>query len=124
MVLPGVSGAYMLLIMGRYEAFLESISLARQYVSGHDVAPSSFLSMLIPFGIGALASLVLLSNALRWMLHHQRDLTLGVLLGLLFGSVMGLWPFTEESQAPQCAAYSLLAATGFVSTWALARITH
>ena len=124
MVLPGVSGAYMLLIIDRYEALLDAVSSAKQYVSGGDVALSSFLPVLVPFAIGALISVVLLSNALKWMLHRHRELTLGVLLGLLFGSVLGLWPFTERSQLHHYAAYAMLAATGFVSTWSLARVTR
>ena len=77
-MLPGVSGAYMLLILQRYETILASISLAKNYVlSGGDGDPAVFLAVIIPTALGAIISLVLLSNVLKWLLHHYEKLTLG-----------------------------------------------
>ena len=123
MVLPGISGAYMVLILHRYETILASISLAKNYVlSGGDGDPAVFLAVIIPTAVGAIISLVLLSNVLKWLLHHHEKLTLGVLLGILFGSVVGIWPFGQTSTAADYGLGIVLTAAGFVATTLLARI--
>lgn len=48
---------------------------------------------MLPVGIGVLVGVAAVSNVLHWFLHHHRKATLGVLIGLLLGSVVGLWPF-------------------------------
>jgi len=80
MVLPGISGSYMLLIMNQYERVVGAVDDLN-------------LAIIIPVGIGAVAGVVLLSNALKLLLHRYERPTIGVLLGLLLGSVIGLWPF-------------------------------
>ncbi len=123
MVLPGISGAYMLLILHRYETILASISLAKRYaLSGGEGDVGIFLGVLVPTGIGAIVSLVLLSNILKWLLHHHEKATLGFLLGILFGSVVGIWPFDSSATTGDYALGLMLAGTGFVGTSLLARI--
>jgi len=123
MVLPGISGAYMLLILQRYETILASISLAKKYVvSGGEGDPGTFLAVIIPTAIGAIISLVLLSNVLKWLLHHHEKITLGCLLGILFGSVVGIWPFEAASTGADYGIGAALAAAGFVATTLLAKI--
>jgi len=123
MVLPGISGAYMLLIIDRYTTVLASIALAKQYVfrGGHG-NPTDFLSVIIPTAIGALLSLVLLSNALKWLLHHYEKPTLGFLLGILVGSVFGIWPFDASSTGAEYGVATALAVGGFIATTLLARL--
>ena len=95
MVLPGISGAYMLLVLGRYEAILLAISNFKSYVlSGFTEGGASALHVLIPVAIGSILALVVLSNFLKWMLRHHEQLMLGTLLGILLGSVVGIWPFS------------------------------
>lgn len=124
MVLPGISGAYMLLILGRYETILGAIHQAKDYAvsfgSEGDIAAA--LGVIIPVGIGAIASVVGLSNLLKWLLHHHEQPTLGVLLGVLLGAVIGIWPFDATSAPGDYATGAALAAAGFVGTLALSRI--
>jgi len=123
MVLPGVSGAYMLLIIERYETVLGSIALAKRFVlDGGAGDPATFLAVIIPTGIGALLSLVLLSNVLKWLLHNHEKPTLGFLLGILFGSVLGIWPFEPGAPRGEYVVAALLAAGGFTATTLLSRI--
>lgn len=123
MVLPGISGAYMLLILHRYETILASISLAKRYaLSGGEGDAGVFLAVIVPTGIGAIMSLVLLSNILKWLLHHHQQPTLGFLLGILFGSVVGIWPFDSDATTGDYALGLALAGAGFVGTSLLARI--
>lgn len=80
MVLPGISGSYMLLIMGQYDRVVGSV---RDWD----------FSIIVPVGIGAVAGVVFLSHALKYLLHRFQRPTIGFLLGMLLGSVIGLWPF-------------------------------
>lgn len=124
MVLPGISGAYMLLILGRYEAILGAVSSAKTYVvaGGGDAESLAFVGILGPVAVGAVLSIILLSNLLKWMLHHQRQLTLGILLGIVLGSVVGIWPFDRSSSASDYGLGLVLAIAGFVGTGLLSRL--
>lgn len=126
MVLPGISGAYMLLIMGRYGTILAAISSAKHWVTsgGTDGDLETILGVLIPVAIGSILSIVLLSNLLKWLLHHREKQTVGVLLGILFGSVRGIWPFDAGASGTDYAWGGLLAIAGFLATMLLSRIKH
>ena len=80
------------------------------------------LHVLVPTAVGAILSIVLLSNILKWLLHHYRDATLGVLLGILLGSVVGIWPFDRASLVGDYVMGASLAAGGLVATMLLSRI--
>ncbi|MEO1008836.1 MAG: DUF368 domain-containing protein [Planctomycetota bacterium] len=89
MVLPGVSGAYLLLLLGQYESVVSAI---KDLASGDRAAA---IRTLIPVGIGVALGIALVANALRWLLHRCERPTLAVLLGLLVGAPAGLYPFRE-----------------------------
>ncbi|MDG2053366.1 MAG: DUF368 domain-containing protein [Phycisphaerales bacterium] len=97
MVLPGLSGSYVLLILGEYLVVLAAVQGAKEAVLG-DGALTEPLAVLIPVGIGAVVGVVGVSNAVKWLLEHYKQATLGVLMGLLLGAVLGLWPFREPRQ--------------------------
>jgi len=123
MVLPGISGAYMLLILGRYETILASIAAAKTYaISFGREGDGAFLHVLIPVAIGSVLSLVLFSNVLKWLLSRHRQPAVGALLGILFGSVAGIWPFDAATDAVGYLLGIVLAAAGFVVTILLSRI--
>jgi putative membrane protein len=124
MVLPGISGAYMLLILGRYETILRAIHEAKDYAVsfGGEGDIASALRVIVPVGIGAVVSVVGLSNLLKWLLHHHEHPTLGVLLGVLLGSVIGIWPFHATSTSGDYGIGAALTAAGFVGTFALSRM--
>ena len=98
MILPGVSGGYLLLLLGQYEAILGAIdSLKQGLLGGPDFSlVMKSMRVVIPVGIGVVAGIVGVSNLLRWLLNRFEKPTLGALLGLLFGAVVGLWPFYES----------------------------
>jgi putative membrane protein len=102
MILPGVSGGYLLLLLGQYEVILAAIDLLKQgLLGGPDFAlVSESLRVVIPVGIGVGIGVIGVSNLLRWLLARYEKPTLGALLGLLLGAVVGLWPF-QEPVAPQ-----------------------
>lgn len=101
MILPGVSGGYLLLLLGQYETILGGIDQLKQgLVGGGGVdALSAAIGVVLPVGLGVVVGVVGVSNALRWLLRRYQKATLGALLGLLVGAVVGLWPF-QEPRAP------------------------
>ena len=124
MILPGLSGAYLLLVLGQYEAILGAVDLLYQGLRELDAADLLQAgTVLLPVLIGIVVGATVISNAVRLALRHFRQATLGVLLGLLLGAVVGLWPF--EASPPgvnQLGPAVVLAAAGFVLTWAVGRL--
>ncbi len=107
MILPGVSGGYLLLLLGQYLPILGAIDKLKLVLLGASAGEAIDLSLLaealhvvIPVGIGVLVGIVGISNLLQWTLNRFPKPTLGLLLGLLLGAVAGLWPF-QEGVAPE-----------------------
>jgi putative membrane protein len=83
MILPGLSGSYVLLLMGNYHLVMIK-------------AVSSFdLAILIPVGIGAAAGLAAFARVLSWIFRKFHDQTIALLTGFIFGSLSILWPWKE-----------------------------
>lgn len=80
MILPGVSGSFLLVVMGMYGPVLEA-------VNDRDI--TTLLVMIVGMTLG----LALFSQALSWALHHHHDAVMAALIGLMAGSVRVLWPW-------------------------------
>lgn len=80
MILPGISGSFILLLLGLYDAVIGA-------VSGRDLA------VVAVVGIGAVLGLALFSTLLHWLLANHHDLVLAALVGLMAGSLRVLWPW-------------------------------
>lgn len=80
MILPGISGSFLMLMIGMYTAFVGAV---------HDRE----LTNLLVFALGALAGLALFSTLLSWILERHRDTLLAALIGLMAGSLRVLWPW-------------------------------
>ena len=104
MILPGVSGGYLLLLLGQYESILGTIDQLKSGLLGEggpDIAlVLDAMHVVIPLGIGVVVGVVGVSNLLQWLLARYAKPTLGALLGLLLGAVVGLWPF-QEGRPPE-----------------------
>ncbi|MEM1445032.1 MAG: DUF368 domain-containing protein [Planctomycetota bacterium] len=98
MILPGVSGGYLLLVLGVYVPILAGIDAFKDALSARDFAAlwNVGLAVILPVGVGVLVGVVGVSNLLRFLLARYERATLGVLLGLLLGAVVGLWPFQQS----------------------------
>jgi putative membrane protein len=98
MILPGVSGGYLLLVLGAYIPILAGIDAFKDALSSGDLAAAMepALGVILPVGIGVVVGVVGVSTLLRWLLSRYEKPTLGVLLGLLVGAVVGLWPFQRS----------------------------
>lgn len=88
MILPGISGAFVLLLLGLYHPITE---LLRGLPKG-DVSLYG-LSIIAVFCLGCLVGLLAFSRLLRWLLAHRHDSTMAFLVGLMLGSLYKIWPF-------------------------------
>ena len=97
MILPGVSGGYLLLVLGVYVPVLSAIDALKLAIEANDLASASepVLSVVLPVGIGVAVGVLVISNLIKLVLERYEQPTLGVLMGLLVGAVLGLWPFQE-----------------------------
>lgn len=96
MILPGVSGAFLLLLLGSYESVLNSISGCVEALSSGDFnALWEHLKNLIMVGIGAIIGLKLFSKALTWLFVNYKNPTLALLTGFMIGSLNKLWPWKK-----------------------------
>lgn len=82
MILPGISGSFLLLLMGLYPVFLRAIN-------------EMDLIALTSFGLGCVGGLLCFSRVLAWLMDHYHRLTLAVLIGFLVGSLNVTWPWKE-----------------------------
>jgi len=100
MILPGLSGGYLLLLMGQYVPILSKIDEFKEALKARDLAAalSPALSVMLPVGLGVIVGVAVVGNLLQWLLRKHRKPTLGVLLGLLVGSTVGLFPFQVPVQ--------------------------
>ncbi len=80
MILPGISGSFVLLMLGMYAAVLGAI---------HD----RDLAVIAVFGLGAIIGLAVFSRILKKLLDAHHDLVLAAMVGLMIGSFRVLWPF-------------------------------
>ncbi|MCP3905481.1 MAG: DUF368 domain-containing protein [Planctomycetes bacterium] len=101
MVLPGVSGGYLLLLLGQYVTILTAVAAFKNGLTAGDwAAVSGTLHTIVPVGLGVLVGVVGVSNLIKVLLDRFERATLGVLLGLLLGAIIGLWPF-QEGRPPE-----------------------
>ena len=96
MILPGVSGAFLLLLLGLYEPIIGAIKDTVYALKDGDVSGvMDQMGVIIPVGIGVLLGVAIVSNVLKWVLHRYERVTLGVLLGLIVAAPAGLYPFRD-----------------------------
>ena len=96
MILPGVSGAFILLILGAYQTAIDTINNLRDgLLTGNmELFKDAFLKFVL-LAVGAIIGLKVFSKALNWMLKHHKNLTLAILTGFMIGSLNKIWPWKE-----------------------------
>ncbi len=90
MVLPGISGSFILLILGKYEFIMGAIS---DLVSGVNFG-SNFLILSV-FGTGVIIGILAFSKFLHWLLARWQKETMIVLAGFIIGSLVKVWPWSN-----------------------------
>ena len=92
MILPGVSGAFLLKALGIYEPTLQSINTLLSL-------DLSALPYVLTFCLGAAAGLGAFAKLLDWLLSHRHDATMAALVGLIAGALRSLWPYLGPERA-------------------------
>jgi len=85
MILPGISGSFILLLLGKYEFALHAVN-------------ERIILDLFLLGSGAVVGLVLFANLLSWLLKKYHDVTIALLVGFMIGSLNKIWPWKETLQ--------------------------
>ena len=104
MVLPGISGSFILLILGKYEYIMGCIS---DLVSGVNFTQN--LLIIGVFGCGAIIGILAFSRFLHWLLARWQKETMVLLAGFIIGSLVKIWPWSNAeaivmSQFPELAS--------------------
>jgi putative membrane protein len=81
-ILPGVSGSFMLLLLGQYQRVIRALA-------------DFDLPVILTLGAGCAVGLMLFSRLLSWLLRHHYGVTLALLCGFMAGSLQKLWPWRE-----------------------------
>jgi len=96
MILPGISGAFILLLMGSYETVIGTINQFREGITQMNIEMlSTALMKLGIFALGAVIGLKAFSKILHWMFDHHKNTTLALLIGFMIGSLNKVWPWKE-----------------------------
>lgn len=82
MILPGISGAFILVLLGAYKPVIDAID------------NRDFKTILI-LGVGAIIGLLSFSKLLKWLFKNYHNLTLAILTGFIFGSLNKIWPWKK-----------------------------
>lgn len=82
MILPGISGAFILVLLGAYRPVIEAVD------------NRDFKTILI-LGMGAVVGLLSFSKLLKWLFKNYHNLTLAILTGFIFGSLNKIWPWKK-----------------------------
>lgn len=82
MILPGISGSFILVLLGSYKVILEAIH-------------SRDLQVIATVGAGAIVGLLSFSKVLKWLFANYKNITLAALTGFIIGSLNKIWPWKE-----------------------------
>lgn len=90
MILPGISGSFLLLILGKYEFITGAVKAP--FVEGN-------LQILIIFACGTATGLLGFSKILKWCLDNYKNSTMAFLTGILAGTLKKVWPWKETLES-------------------------
>lgn len=85
MILPGISGSFILVLLGMYKFILGAVSDLN-------------IPVLLVFIAGALIGIIAFSNLLSWLLKNYHNLTIATLTGFMIGSLNKVWPWKEVTE--------------------------
>ncbi|MFV0519674.1 MAG: DUF368 domain-containing protein [Lachnospirales bacterium] len=93
MIIPGISGSFMMILLGVYPMLIENISLLKDLIKD----PTNFTLMfeifqvLVPIGLGIIVGVLLTSKLIEYLMKNFKSQTFFTILGLIFGSLYGLF---------------------------------
>jgi putative membrane protein len=85
MILPGISGSFILVLLGMYQFILTAVG-------------NMNIAVIATFMLGAAIGIIVFSNILSWLLKKYHNQTIAVLAGFMLGSLNKVWPWKEVTQ--------------------------
>jgi len=102
MILPGISGSFLLLLLGQYGHIIDALAALSSWVSGGlspRALPWAAAGLLGAFCAGAAIGLAAFTRLLAWLMKRFHSQVMGFLIGLIVGSLWTLWPFKDYASA-------------------------
>jgi putative membrane protein len=106
MILPGISGSFVMLVMGQYQNVLKKLQGVQTSLAAAQFDFFSWL-WLGTFALGCIIGLLLFARLLGFLLKRYRTATLAFLIGLIIGSFWVLWPFKDYSVPPDLSSVAV-----------------
>ena len=95
MILPGISGAFILVLLGSYKTILEAVN-------------QRDMMIIATVGLGAVFGLLSFSKLLKWMFRKYKNLTLALLTGFMLGSLNKIWPWKRVVESREVEGKTLV----------------
>ncbi len=95
MILPGISGSFILLLLGKYDYVLGAVKDLN-------------LGVIAVFGLGCLVGIISFSKLIHWLLQHYKPVTMSVLAGFMLGSLNKIWPWKIDLDNVMPTHYSIV----------------
>ena len=86
MILPGISGSYILVLMGDYSLVINAIDMLTKN-------PMEAMKVIVPVMIGVVVGIIAFAHVLAWIFKHYHDMTISLLTGFIVGSLPIIWPW-------------------------------
>jgi putative membrane protein len=97
MIIPGLSGSFILILLGNYRLVLDSLSEAVSAATSFDLAAlGKPLMVIIPIGVGCVVGLLAFSHLISWVFRKFRDAAIALMTGFVAGSLMIIWPWKNN----------------------------
>lgn len=98
MILPGISGAFILVLLGAYETAIGTVNLFIESIVEMNFDKfSDAILKIVSLALGALLGLKVFSKILTWMFTHKKNITLAILIGFMIGSLNKIWPWKKTN---------------------------
>jgi len=127
MILPGISGSFLLVLMGKYEYILGSVTGLKTALIERNIGEITNNALIVLYtGLGAIVGLATFVKVLDWLFKKYHDLTVALLIGFMGGSLWKIWPWkntistytdrhgvikplVQENIIPECSRQVLMA---------------
>lgn len=98
MILPGISGAFIFILLGVYKEVLATVKGAIEVLIDFDwLSFKAVYTKVVVIGLGIVIGLKLFSRLLTWLFNHKKEATLSVLIGFMIGALPKIWPWKESA---------------------------
>ena len=107
MILPGISGAFIFILLGVYKEVLATIKGAIAVLLDFDwMSFKAVYARVVVIGLGIVIGLKLFSRLITWLFTYKKEATLSVLIGFIIGALPKIWPWKENETIDKQTIYT------------------